>query len=912
MGTTLAGGLLRSGLAAHMDQNGKTMTLRAFAVALSLAAAASLLGQETKPPADTSRPDAIRKLSKRERKQRLEKLPVRHQDFAANVEPIMLPAELDMFLSLEDDNARDTFVDEFWRRRDHMNHTSGAFKDAYFRRLERAKELFTRVSNDRARLFLLHGPPADVVRSNCQRMLQPIEIWKYNHLPGLGHDARLLFYKPRHQAEYKLWSPIGGGVALSDLLVTPDSVTQRGPEEARARQALIQSNSPYAYINQIQLGCSEGGEITTAITQMVQARIDLLKLFEPPELNAEDVRKMLRSVIIANPTAPKLTTEVSVAFPTKDGSRTDVQLLLLVPREQLSPAEAGGAEVYTIDVSGEVLRDGELWEKYRYRFDFPATVEAEKLPIVIDRLLRPAEYLSRVKVTDANTGAEAIVETPLNVPEIFVPETTATAGASTPSNDALTTERLATLPEARGSSNVPTVAALQKDIVSAEPRLRIVPPSGEIVSGLQTVETIVTGEGIKGVEFWMDGRKLAIRRTPPYSLDLDFGEVPQTRRIRAVALDAKDQPLTGDDLTVNTGTDPFRVRIVSPRIAPRLSGQTRVEMDVSIPDGDELASLELYFNETRVATLFDAPFVQTIDLPSTEGAAYLRAVATLKDTSVPPVEDVVIINTPAYMEELNVHLIELPTTVVVNGKPTDKLTAASFKVLDEGRPVQLAKFDYVKDLPLSIGLAIDTSGSMMYRMQEAQKAGAQFLQEVMRKGDKAFVVGFDNEPQMIQKWSTKLSALHAGLARLRAEESTALYDAIVYALYNFHGIRGQKALVLISDGKDTASKFTYEQAVEYARRTGVPIFGVGLGIKSNENDVRFKLDRICRETGGTTFYIDQARDLQRVYDDIQAELRSQYVLGFYPAADVKPGSKWREVTVQVTEGKVKTIKGYFP
>ena len=333
---------------------------------------------------------------------------------------------------------------------------------------------------------------------------------------------------------------------------------------------------------------------------------------------------------------------------------------------------------------------------------------------------------------------------------------------------------------------------------------------------------------------------------------------------------------------------------------------------MNVPDGDELASLELYFNETRVATLFDAPFVQTVDVPKTEGAAYLRAVAKLKDSSAPPVEDVVIINTPAYMEELNVHLVELPTTVVVNGKPADKLTASAFKVLDEGQPVPIAKFDYVKDLPLSIGLAIDSSGSMIYRMQEAQKAGAQFFENVMRKGDKAFVVGFDKEPQMIQKWSTKISALHAGLARLRAEETTALHDAIVYALYNFQGIRGQKALVLISDGKDTASKFTYDQALEYARRSGVPIYGIGIGIKPNENDVRYKLDRICRETGGATFYIDQARELQRVYDDIQAELRSQYVLGFYPAADVKPGSKWREVTVQVTEGKAKTIKGYFP
>jgi Ca-activated chloride channel homolog len=874
------------------------MNLKALAVASSLAFAATILGQDPPPPKpqpESERPDAIRKLSRRERKQRLEKLPVRHQDFANDVEPIMLPAELDMFLSLEREADRDAFADEFWRRRDHMNRTSGMFKDAYFRRLASAKELFKNVSSDRARLFLLHGPPAEVVRSNCQRLLQPVEIWKYPRLPGLGHDARLMFYKPRHHNDYKLWNPVGGAVAMSDLLVARDSVTQRGPEEGRARDALVQSNSPYAYINQIQLACAEGGEINAAITQMVQARVDLLKLFEPPELDQEDVRKMLRSVIIANPTAPKLTTEAAVAYPGKDGSRTDVQLMLLVPRAQLSPAVAGGAEVYTIDVAGEVLRDGQLWEKYRYRFDFPAETQTEKFPIVIDRFLRPAEYVSRVKVTDANTGAEAVVETPLSVPEIFTPEVLTATPAAIPAE-----------------TPTPTVAQLKKEIVTDEPTLRIVPPSGEIVSGLQTIETMISGNGIKAVEFWMDGRKLAVRRAPPFALDLDFGVVPQMRRIRAVALDAAGNPLTGDDLTINTGTDPFRVRIVSPRVAPKLSGRSRVEMDVSVPDGEELASLELYFNETRMATLYDAPFVQHVDLPASEGAAYLRAVATLKNDSIPPVEDVVIINTPAYMEELNVHLIELPTTVVINGKPSDKLPASAFKVLDEGQPVPIAKFDYVKDLPLSIGLAIDTSGSMLYRMQEAQKAGAQFFENVMRKGDKGFIVAFDKEPLLIQKWATKVSSLHAGLAKLRAEESTALYDAIVYALYNFHGMRGQKALVLISDGKDTASKFTYEQALEYARRTGVPIFGIGIGIKANENDVRYKLDRLCRETGGSTFYIEQARELQKVYDTIEAELRSQYVLGFYPAADVKPGSKWREVTVQVTEGKVKTIKGYFP
>jgi hypothetical protein len=77
-------------------------------------------------------------------------------------------------------------------------------------------------------------------------------------------------------------------------------------------------------------------------------------------------------------------------------------------------------------------------------------------------------------------------------------------------------------------------------------------------------------------------------------------------------------------------------------------------------------------------------------------------------------------------------------------------------------------------------------------------------------------------------------------------------------------------------------------------------------------DTKMKLNRLCNETGGSTYYIENAAELKKIYDDIQNELRSQYVLGFYPAPEVKAGSAWREVTVQVAEGKAKTIRGYFP
>ena len=92
----------------------------------------------------------------------------------------------------------------------------------------------------------------------------------------------------------------------------------------------------------------------------------------------------------------------------------------------------------------------------------------------------------------------------------------------------------------------------------------------------------------------------------------------------------------------------------------------------------------------------------------------------------------------------------------------------------------------------------------------------------------------------------------------------------------------------------------------------MPIYGIGIGIHSNEVDVRYKFGKFCSETGGNVYYIERAEDLQRIYSDIQNELRSQYILGFYPGEGIKVGSKWREVSVQVGDGKAKTIRGYYP
>jgi len=873
----------------------KKVALIVLVAAVAVTNALPQTGNPPEPPAakkDDKQPakqdQGIRKLSRRERKDRIKNLGEKYRQFLADVEPIMQNSELDTFLMLETDPQRDIYITEFWRRRDvARGTTNNSFRAEYYERIQTVHDEFKNASSDRGRIYLIHGVPDERLKVNCTRYLVPIEIWKYAFIPNFGHGVRFIFYMPRNSFDFKLWDPMFPD-ALQQL-VSVDASGGVGNDEAGAGRVFGRIN-PYSSMTNVEMDCQYGDEVMKAIYTAQINKTQYTRVFEAPEVNEEDVHKILRSVVLSDPNAPKMPAEFSVKYPAKQGSRTDAEMTILVPRAQVAMKDVNGTKLYSLDVTGEVLKNDQLFENYRYRFDYPGDTTGDKLAVVLDRFLRPADYKARIRVRDVQSGAEAIVEQDITVPELF----------DTPEQQ-----------KQKEAANT-ALAALKDDIDSNSTRLRIVPLPEDLLHGVQHIETMAVGSDIAAVEFYLDGRKVMTKRQPPYTLDLDFGNVPQARRIRAVALDASGTPITGDELTINTGNDPFRVRIVSPRVAFKVRGRTRVEMSVNVPEGKRLDHLELYLNQTRMATLYGPPYVQTIDIPATEGVGYIRAVALLKDDPQPPVEDLVMINSPQFMEEVNVHLVELPTTVIRNGRPVNDLGEAAFKVLDEGKPAKVAKFEHVTNLPLAIGLAIDTSSSMQPRISEAQKAAASFFSNVMRTGDRAFLVSFDSQPQLIQRWSGKLSDVNAGLARLRAEESTALYDAIVYSLYNFLGVKGQKALVLITDGKDTSSKFSFEQALEYARRASVPIYAVAIGIGGTEVDTRYKLGRFCSETGGNVYYIQMASDLNRVYGEIQNELRSQYILGIYPPEGVKPGGKWREVTVQASEGKAKTIRGYYP
>lgn len=869
---------------------------RTLAVSLLLALGAlNIEGAQNNPPQkapEVKKPAAkdpiadpgSRKLSRRERKERRRALDERYQKFLLDVEPIMMPRELDAFLLLESDAQRDRYIEHFWIRRDPDPRSSvNEYRDQYAELLDEAKLKYKNVSSDPARILLIKGRPAEVISIRCERLVQPMEIWYYPKEIGVRREMLLIFFKPRHSATFRLFHFDGTSHSLAELLSTTGM-------EFGVNEVFYGGNTGMRG-GRIRWECRDGDRVNDAIMWNDMNKFDVAQVWEPPKIDEEDVGRFLRASVIATPGAPKLEATMEATYPGKRGSRTSVEMTIVLDRNHLTARELQGARFYNVDVVGEVLKDGKLFENYRYRYDFPGVTAGEKIPIVIERFLRPADYTARIKVTDANSGAEAIIEEKLAVPEVERP-----------------TPQVA-VAQAEVSE---TLERLQEDFRKGESKIRIAPLGNDMITGLQKIETLVTGDAVAAVEFYLDRKKVMVKRAPPYTLELDFGSIPQQHRVRAVGLNSEGKVITGDEIVVNTGTDPFRVHIVSPRVVNRVSGKVRVEVEASIPDGRELEHIELYLNETKLATLYDPPFVQTIEVPASASIGYIRAVARLKEDAEMMTEDVVFINAPDVLEEIEVHLVELPVTVTRGGNVVDDLTRDDFTVTDEGTPVTISKFEYVRNLPLAVGLAIDTSASMRPRMAEAQRAGAEFFKNVLRRGDKAFVVSFDDEARLLQKWTNRLTDLNGGLAALRAEGETSLYDAIILSLYSFLGVKGQRALIVVSDGEDSNSNFSFDQTVEYAKRSGVPIYVIALGVSGTKADVKMRLGRLAGETGGAVHYIDRPEDLPRIYSDIQNELRSQYILGIYPPSGVKSGSKWREVEVRVKNGKVKTIRGYYP
>lgn len=361
------------------------------------------------------------------------------------------------------------------------------------------------------------------------------------------------------------------------------------------------------------------------------------------------------------------------------------------------------------------------------------------------------------------------------------------------------------------------------------------------------------------------------------------------------------------------------VRIVSPA-GGKAVGPVDVEVDLHLPADRRLERLEIFWNDELAATLYGPPYRHRVNVPRERPVGYLRAAARLDDGTT--AEDAVLLNSSVAGERLDVRLVELYVVVTDrDGRPVRGLGRDDFRLLQDGREQAIAGFDDAGSSPLSLGLAFDSSASMFLKLPDVREAARTLLTGGLSARDRALLVDFDSEPRLVTGMTGHLDSVSAGLDTLRADGSSDLFEAIIFSLQKLQGVAGRKALVVYSDGIGEGEKTSYRACLREARRSNVPIYlivtnqkaarAAESGLLEPLDGYAGRLHDLAAATGGRAWFVMPSQNLREVYAGILQELRSQYLLTWYPR-DSAP-EVWRKVEVELKKRgyRARTVSGYY-
>lgn len=437
--------------------------------------------------------------------------------------------------------------------------------------------------------------------------------------------------------------------------------------------------------------------------------------------------------------------------------------------------------------------------------------------------------------------------------------------------------------------------------------VRLLPPKRDVAPNLFIVEATVR-DPVKRLEFWVGGKKIMTRNAPPYRAELDLGTLPRGVEVKVVGYDRRGRFIDADAWVVNEHESPLEVRITR---TDDSEGVARFK--VSVQGSRAVSRVELWADERKIAVWRKEPYAIALQPSALEGVEYVRATAHAVDGL--EATDLLYLSGDRYFERVDVNLVEFPVTVLdPQGRPVVGLEKSDFRVMENGAPVELSQFGFSADLPLSVGVLVDQSGSMREKIKEAKQAAVGFLENVMKEGDRGFIGGFAWDTQGLTPLVADVASLRLQVSGLeQAEGGTALYDAIVSGLYRFRNVEGRKALVIVTDGDDTASRISQDDMIKYVRASRVPLYFIGIGLSRFDFMTNSKLRNLSAETGGVTFFIGDVDELDHAYSAIEAELRTQYLLGYYTESDGKDDSyRTIEVSVPGREVSIRAIRGYIP
>ena len=253
------------------------------------------------------------------------------------------------------------------------------------------------------------------------------------------------------------------------------------------------------------------------------------------------------------------------------------------------------------------------------------------------------------------------------------------------------------------------------------------------------------------------------------------------------------------------------------------------------------------------------------------------------------------------------------------GRFVTGLKQQDFGLLDDGRhPERIISFTQQANLPLRIGILLDTSNSIRTRFQFEQQAATEFLLQVLRpKQDAAFVSGFDVRLDLTQDYTNSIDKLSTAIEKLRPGGGTAFFNAIyqtcrdqMLTINSNETLR--KALIVVSDGEDNYSTVNEQEAIKECQRADTLVYTISTNVSPSRDKGDDVLTRLSEATGGRTFFPNKIEDVAKGFIDIETELRSQYSLRYRPAGLQQDGS-FRTIYLSTIDQRyhVRARKGYF-
>lgn len=403
----------------------------------------------------------------------------------------------------------------------------------------------------------------------------------------------------------------------------------------------------------------------------------------------------------------------------------------------------------------------------------------------------------------------------------------------------------------------------------------------------------------------VDGQKVADNLMSPYHVVVDFGPAPLQHRITVSAKGPNGKHARWTE-TINRGLLPLALRVKA------VDTSTGVfEVDATSPPDDPIESVQLWDQGQVIATADAEPYRFTVPRAMID-KGFVQVTARTKAGE--EAADFWSAAGNVHVAEMQVRTIPIFVSVVDrNGATRDNVDRSSFRIIDGNAEGKIISFGKAFDQPISIALLVDSSASMTYSMKHAAKAAGEFVKHALKDGDRCSITAVQDVPRRKQPLTADQALVSAALSEIKPMGRTALYDAVASAIRELREEKNRRAIVVLTDGSDTTSTWSYDEVEKLSREAAIPIYFIAYE-GGSDDDAQRNLERLrylASQTGGFVATATE-QNLTAKYAEIEKDLRAQFAIT-YQISDFGKANEWRPVRVMVSSPKLtaRTIKGYF-